>query len=99
MQQTERKGLATSSMPGTMCTPLSLFLKLFAVVITSVKGKVSFAQWSITGFINHTPTQATCQGLVGKHKMNSMYFCELLIFLTFFMSFCCLFLLLRERET
>lgn len=79
------------------CVPLSLFLKLFAVVISSVKGKVSFAQWSITRFINHTPTQATCQGLVGKHKMNSMYFCELLIFLTFFMSFCCLFLSV-ERE-
>lgn len=92
MQQTERKGLV-------LCVPSSLSLKLFAVVIPSVKGKASFAQCSITEFIDHTTGQVTRQRLVGKHKMNSMYFCELLIFLTFlYLIFCCLFLSV-ERET
>lgn len=52
------------------------------------RGKLGFLQWSNTGYINHTPRQASGSEVVDQHKSNSVGFacvCFLLLLL-----FCCL---------
>lgn len=34
------------------------------------KGKISFCQWTLPGYINHTTGQAACTQVVGQHKTN-----------------------------
>lgn len=47
-----------------------------------------FSQWSATAYVNHTPVQASCSGIVGQHKTDFMYLCAVLL----------LFMFLRESE-
>jgi hypothetical protein len=44
-------------------------------LILAGKRKLSFLQWTVTGYINHTAKQAPCPGVGGQHKTNSMVFC------------------------
>lgn len=37
------------------------------------KQKVSFSQWSVIGYINHTRGQSLYPGKAGKHKMNCIF--------------------------
>lgn len=70
-------------------TPLSK--KLFAISYLKVKGKSHFLQWSVPSCINHTPRQTTCSGIFVQHKMNSIFFVDVLFYfyLGMFWSFCC----------
>lgn len=50
---------------------------------------MGFLQWTDAGYINCTPSQATCSGIIGQHKTYSV-FCFLLlwsVFVLFIFSF------------
>jgi hypothetical protein len=43
-------------------------------LIPAEKGKISFPQSSITGYINHTPGKAPSLGVIRQHKLDLMVF-------------------------
>lgn len=59
-------------------------------LLPTEKGKFSSLQCSVTGCINHTPWQASCPGVVGQHKMESMFFVNIYIYI--YISFVWIFL-------
>lgn len=58
---------------------------------------VLFSPMSVTGYINHTPGQSQCPGVVGQHKTNSkVLFASFGLVLSFFSAllvFCLLILI------
>lgn len=74
--------------------------------IPTGKGKISLLQWSITGYMNHSPL---CLRVVGQPKksytMNFFMgfyfvwvFCSIILFCAFLLFCCALFCVLRKRE-
>lgn len=70
--------------------------KSYLEVIRSVKQKISFRQWTVTGHTNHTSGQASCPERADQHKKDSMKFsyswafCCFLVYFFVMLAFCLL---------